>query len=227
MSTFCSMPNKISSRSFSLMYGRERWTPGTLMPLWLLMTPSFCTSQIMSVPEMEVTSIEMSPSSSRMAVPGATSSCSWGQVMPTKEASPGSSPVVRVNTCPRLSCALPSLKFFRRISGPFVSRRMATGRSFSPRSALMRSMRTFCSAWLPCEKLKRATFMPFSTSASSTPSRSVAGPIVHIIFVFLMFTSDSLIPAGSGLFELLFAAWEPLIAAYLIFLFVSRLWELI
>ena len=52
------------------------------------------------------------------------------------------------------------------------------------RIALRRSIRSFCSSWLPCEKLKRATFMPPCINFSKTSSESVAGPIVHIIFVF-------------------------------------------
>ena len=45
---------------------------------------------------------------------------------------------------------------------------------------------TLCSSWEPWEKLKRATFMPLAISSRRTPSLSVEGPRVQIIFVFLI-----------------------------------------
>ena len=43
--------------------------------------------------------------------------------------------------------------------------------------------RAFRSAWVPCEKLRRATSMPAATSRSSCSTLAEAGPMVHTIFV--------------------------------------------
>ena len=67
-----------------------------------------------------------------------------------------------------------------------VSSMAATGRPSSARRAFRASRRPLCSAWLPWEKLNRATFMPASSICRRTPSLSVAGPRVHTIFVFLI-----------------------------------------
>ena len=94
--------------------------------------------------------------------------------------------VVRVNSWPVRSMTEPAAKDFSRTSGPLVSSMAATGRPSSARRAFRASRRPLCSAWLPWEKLNRATFMPASSICRRTPSLSVAGPRVHTIFVFLI-----------------------------------------
>ena len=71
-----------------------------------------------------------------------------------------------------------------RTSGPLVSSMMATGTPISSATLRTRSIMAFWLSWVPCEKLKRATFMPFSMSLRSVSSSSQAGPMVHTIFVF-------------------------------------------
>src|SRR5262245_13581170 len=52
----------------------------------------------------------------------------------------------------------------------------------APRISLIGSA---CSAWVPCEKLSRATSMPALTSRSSTARLRLAGPMVQTIFALL------------------------------------------
>ena len=61
----------------------------------------------------------------------------------------------------------------------------------------LRSLRSIfnlpiCSSCGPCEKLKRATFIPSSINALITASLSVDGPNVQIIFVLLVINSSFL-----------------------------------
>ena len=65
--------------------------------------------------------------------------------------------------------------------------RAATGASSSSRRAFRVSNRALCSAWVPWEKLNRATFIPAWIISRRTPSLSVDGPKVHTIFVFRIF----------------------------------------
>ena len=69
----------------------------------------------------------------------------------------------------------------------------ATGASSSSRSAFSASSRALCSAWVPWEKLKRATFIPAWIISRRTPSLSVEGPRVHTIFVFRISRTPSAI----------------------------------
>ena len=180
------------------MYGMESSTFGTFTPFLLETIPPFITVQTISigilpsasafVPDtfwIFLTSRPISPSSIRMVSPGFTSSGRSLYVIATRLSSPTISSVVRVNVCPFFSSTLPLANSFRRISGPFVSSRAATGRFISSRS--LRSIVSLpnCSSCPPCEKLKRATFMPSSIRLRITFSSSVDGPNVHTIFVFL------------------------------------------
>ena len=72
-STPCSMPNRISDLSFSLRYGIDRCTSGTLMPLWLETTPSLSTRHRTSCSCVCSTRSSISPSSIRILVPACTS----------------------------------------------------------------------------------------------------------------------------------------------------------
>ena len=100
--------------------------------------------------------------------------------------SPTRSLVVSVKKSPALSSAFPPSKSRVRISGPFVSSKIAIGSPSSARSFLTMSIRFFCSSCVPCEKFSLATFIPASISFRSTSSLSVAGPSVQTIFVFLI-----------------------------------------
>ena len=96
--------------------------------------------------------------------------------------------MVRINFCPDTSSVFPPSMSFRRISGPLVSRSVATGSFNSLLTLITRSNFALCSSWLPCEKLNLATFIPASISSLNLSSLSLAGPIVQIIFVFLILT---------------------------------------
>ena len=125
---------------------------------------------------------------------------------------PSTSRVVRVKVWPATRFSTPFLKSFRRISGPLVSSSAATGLPSSSRRAFSFSRRPRCSSWEPWEKLKRATFMPLAIRSRSTPSLSVEGPRVQIIFVFLMqYTSvNSLLPISgtASLQAAVYDQWE-------------------
>ena len=142
----CSTPKAISSRSLSLIKGRERWAPGTLIPLWEETTPPLTTVHTMSVSVQDSTRSSIKPSSIRILDPCETSCGRRGNVMLTMFSSPTTSRVVRVNVCPSSNVTLDLEKFPVRISGPLVSRRSAMGSFSSSRSFLTMSIRTFCSA---------------------------------------------------------------------------------
>ena len=149
-------------------------------------TPSFSTRQRMEEAVVSRTVRRTRPSSRRMVSPSFTSPGSSAYVMAQRLSSPTTSSVVRVNSAPEHSVTEPSAKVLRRTSGPRVSSMAATGRSSSSRSFFSWSRRALCSSWLPWEKLNRATFIPARIISPRTPSRSVAGPRVHTIFVFLI-----------------------------------------
>ena len=157
-----------------------------LTPLLFFMTPLLSTLQRMVVGVVSNTVMRTRPSSSRMASPAFTSPDRSLYVMEQRVSSPSISLVQRVNSAPSFSSAEPFLKFFSRTSGPLVSSMAATGRSSSSRRAFSWSSRALWPAWSPWEKLKRATFMPESSISRRTPSRSVAGPRVQTILVFLI-----------------------------------------
>ena len=79
MSMPCSMPKRMSARSFSPMEGICRSTSGTEMPLRLPSTPPLTTQQTMSVPlSTRSTFMASRPSSMSTRVPGPTSSAMRG-----------------------------------------------------------------------------------------------------------------------------------------------------
>ena len=53
------------------------------------------------------------------------------------------------------------------------------------RTRLMRSSVSLWYSWVPCEKFRRATFMPLRTSLVSISTLLVAGPMVQTILVLL------------------------------------------
>ena len=150
------------------------------------MGPSFKRRHSMSVSVTFSTTISMRPSSMRICEPRCTSFGRSLNVIEQPSASPGRSFVVSVYFCPWVSITF-SANFPVRISGPFVSSRMATGTSSSFRSFFTISARRFCSSCVPCDIFRRATFMPLKISSRSTASSSVEGPSVHTILVFLIY----------------------------------------
>ena len=89
-----------------------------------------------------------------------------------------------------------------RISGPFVSSSIPTTLPVFFDASLMDLIRALCSSCEPCEKLSRATFIPASINCSSSSGDSLAGPIVHTIFVFLI-TKRPFVLYSSNVFSLI------------------------
>ena len=177
-------------------------TFGTLIPFFSPSSPPLITRQTISVPVVSCTSKQIRPSSIRICPPAVTSCGSPLYVMETRSLSPSTSLVVRTNVWFSFNVTfLWSFSSPVRISGPFVSSRMATGTFSSLRTSFKRSIRIFCSSWSPWEKLKRATSMPFSTSFFIISFEFVFGPIVQTILVFLMLYSPAFLlkycPASS------------------------------
>src|SRR5881394_1108927 len=82
-----------------------------------------------------------------------------------------------------------------RIFGPDKSAMMATGRPAAFDAARMFSMFCRCAENSPCEKFRRATFMPARSICSRTGGALDAGPIVATILVLL---GGSIRSFGSG-----------------------------
>ena len=143
----CSTPKRISSLSFSVMAGRRTDTFGTFTPFFSPSSPPFTTSQRISVPVLPITVRPIRPSSMRIVLPLSTSSGSPAYEIDTFCASPTISSVVRVNTAPFSNITFfPSFSLPVRISGPFVSRRIAVFALSSSRSCLSISILPFCSS---------------------------------------------------------------------------------
>src|SRR5689334_18129022 len=74
---------------------------------------------------------------------------------------------------------------------------MAMGLESLRETRRMVAMTAAWSAWLPCEKLSRATFMPAAIRAAILSSELVAGPMVQTILVRRKLTSTMhLVPIG-------------------------------
>jgi len=89
-----------------------------------------------------------------------------------------------IEVCPFLKVVLPPTKSPVRISGPFVSNKIAT---FVDNSLLISNnvvIFSACSSCVPCEKFNLMTFIPAFTNFVSISLLSDAGPTVHTIFVF-------------------------------------------
>ena len=184
-------PKIISFLSTSLINGIERFAPGTLTPFLLETLPPLITSHSISVSVIRSTFISIRPSSIKILPPTSTSFTSPLYVILQILLSPKTSFVVSVNNCPFVSSSFPLTNSFKRISGPFVSRSVATGRfNFFP-IAITLSNLFLCSSWSPCEKLNLATFIPAFINSSNLSGLSLAGPIVQMIFVFLILFSSA------------------------------------
>ena len=140
----------------------------------------------MAVGETDSTRRAMAPSLSRMVSPAFTSSTSPGKVMEAWLASPWHSSVTSVKRLPASSWAPPPWNSPRRISGPLVSNRLATGTFSSSRRRERVWKASRWLSWVPWEKLNRATSIPARIMLRMTPSETEAGPSVQTIFVFLI-----------------------------------------
>ena len=119
--------------------------------------------------------------------PICTSSTRPLYVRETFVSSPSISSFVRVIVSPSFNITFfPSFKTPVRISGPFVSKRIATGFFSSSRIFFNMSIRPFCSSCEPCEKLNLAISMPSFTSCLMIFSSFEFGPIVQTILVFFI-----------------------------------------
>ncbi len=184
----CSTPNLMSSLSFSVIAGSLTGTFGTFTPFRSPSSPPFVILHTISLRVFSRTSSPIRPSSINIVLPTCTSSINPAYVMETLVSSPSISSVHNVNISPVSSeTFLPSFSTPVRISGPFVSKRMATGIFSSSLSRFIMSMRAFCSSWVPWEKLKRAISMPSLISFLTISGSFVPGPMVHTIFVFFIF----------------------------------------
>ena len=142
-STPCSTPNFRSS----VIAGRRIATFGTLTPFFSPSSPPLTTSQLMLLPFLSFTFSSIRPSSIRIVLPALTSSTRPLYVIDTILLSPTISSVVRVNVSPASSCTFfPSFNTPVRISGPFVSKRIAIGLFSSSRIFFNISIRPFCSS---------------------------------------------------------------------------------
>ena len=119
-------------------------------------------------------------------MPSLTSFINFLYVIDTISFVPTTSFAVRTNSFPCSKVTFSCSKLPRRISGPLVSRRTATGRFSSSLIFFTRLIVSKCSSVVPCEKLILATFIPSNISCFKTLSSFVAGPNVQIIFVFLI-----------------------------------------
>ena len=164
----------------------DKIAPGTLIPLWFETVPPLITSQTISVSSIALIVSSIKPSSIRMLLPTSTSFFRFLYVMVARSAVPMISSVVSRNVAPASKKAFPPSKSRSRISGPLVSCIIARGRPSSLAAFFARLIFISCSAWSPCEKLKRATFIPARSSSFNFSSVCDTGPIVQTIFVFLM-----------------------------------------
>ena len=146
-------------------------------------SPPFTTVQITSSSVTSFTRKDSRPLLTRIVSPGVMLSGRPVKFTATRVSSPGTSRVVKVNSCPSIRLTGPFSKVLMRYSGPLVSNMMAMGRPSFSRTRLMRWMRSRWSAWVPWEKFSRATFMPASQSWVSISSLSQAGPMVQMILV--------------------------------------------
>ena len=210
----CSKPKRISSLSRSASAGKGILVLGMLTPFCLAMIPSFSTSTTNSRfaasfsttrrPNLPSSTNTWCPTStsSKMSSPPATFNAITSRVdlMPCFVATRIRSPVLY-----EYSLASPSNNSVR-ISGPFVSRRKPTFLPAISSARLTVAIRSPCSWWSPCEKLKRKVLAPasinlamFCAEASTSrfsaqypsspnflpPRISTAGPKVATIFTRL------------------------------------------
>ena len=132
------------------------------------------------------TSNTISPLFKRILSPGFICSHIPSKDTETLVLSPIISLVVKVNSSPAFSVILPFAKVLILNSGPLVSSIMGMGAFLISLTFFIVSIFCACSSCVPCEKFKRATFMPASMSSESISSLSLAGPSVQMIFVFFI-----------------------------------------
>ena len=129
------------------MAGSLTGTLGTFTPLRSPSSPPLITLQRISFPDFSITSNPIRPSSIKITLPASTSSASPLYVIDTRFSSPTISSVVSVNSIPvSRRTFFPSLRTPVRISGPFVSSKIATFACSSSRICFNKSIRPLCSS---------------------------------------------------------------------------------
>ena len=188
------------------------------MLLLLPSTPPKTTSQFTSVSVVEITLSSINPSASKILVPRPTIFGRFLYVTETRSFDPTSSRAVSVKRCFSFKTTSPFSNCLMRISGPFVSIIIGSAMPSLSRIRLTLSICFLCDAWSPWLILNRATFIPAATISAKTRSSSHAGPIVAIIFAFLI-SSPLLIQFQNGI--LTFTAL--ITALYLVPFFIAAL----
>ncbi len=151
--------------------------------------PPRTTRQRMSSPAAESTSSSRAPSAIRIRSPSLTSSGSSLYWTGIRSSVLGTSARVRQTVSPFCSNRPSSAISPIRILGPGRSCSIATLRPNSADILRTLSITRRCCRKLPCEKLRRTTSIPARINPRMTSSDSLAGPMVHMIFVFRTFPS--------------------------------------
>ena len=157
-------------------------TPGALMPFLELIGPPARTRVSNSVADFAMTTNSSSPSSRSNRSPGDTAAKSSGIGNSARSSLPTTGSVVSTNRASRRS-RVPVATLPMRIFGPHKSCITAMHRPVSTRAFCTASNRAWCSSYVPCEKLNRATSIPVRASSATCPGSSTAGPSVQTILV--------------------------------------------
>ncbi|SIN59029.1 Uncharacterised protein [Mycobacteroides abscessus subsp. abscessus] len=186
------IPKLMSSASLSVIPGKLTLTPGKFTPFLFFNSPVLSTSHNTSpfALSIDLTCNSIKPSSNKIYEPSSTSLIKFSYVTENFSGVPSTSVMLTVTSEPFSSSISPSFMLCVRISGPFVSSKIATVLPNLLETLRIVSILALCSAWSPCEKFKRATFIPALISFSSISSDSDAGPIVQTILVFLIIISS-------------------------------------
>mmetsp|Transcript_1515 Transcript_1515/g.2097 ORF Transcript_1515/g.2097 Transcript_1515/m.2097 type:complete len:241 (+) Transcript_1515:792-1514(+) len=195
ISTFISTPNLMSPMSFSLSAGKVTTAPGKLTPFRLEISPPSLTSHITSVSDTDSTVRDSKPSSINIVIPGLTDLVRSLYVTQNLSSVPlcsNAGSVVIVTLDPVLRIKSPAGNVPVRISGPLVSKAIATSLLQFLAACRTFSMSFLWYSWDPWEKLKRATSSPASRRDSITSIESEPGPRVHTIPVDLQSSSRRL-----------------------------------
>ena len=176
----------MSSLSTSLINGISNFTPGAFKLFLFPKTPPFTILHVTPSSSTDITSIFIKPFSNKTIEPTSKLSIACGWLTENLSDVPKTVSFTILIVFPS-SSFISSFSIIPLLnSGPFVSYNIAT---FFPVISL-----TLCtdattaalSSIVACEKFIRATFIPASTILLITSGSVLAGPILQIIFVFLI-----------------------------------------
>ena len=177
-STCSFLANAIHLFSFSWIDSRLRIAPGMLTPFPSCRIASCWTRQVTLFPSIDCTVIAIDPSSMSSSCFSLT--CCGNSGRSTPMASP--SGVVESTMVVLALRILGSFNPRTRTLGPGMSRRMGMVAS----TLLTFWMMSLCCSGSPCEELILATSIPAFLSLVISSMELVTGPIVAMIFVFLL-----------------------------------------